>query len=1055
MGKTRLADELTRVAAERGMPSFWGRCWEAGGAPAYWPWLEVIAALADSIDESVLAETLGDGAAAVGDLVPAIGARIAARSLVPGSADEARFRLFRAVSALIRRVGATKGVLLALEDLHAADESSLLLLRFVARELRGMRAVVLATFRDVEARLSAEVGEALGRLTREGTSLSLPRLVDNDADRFVRERVGGDIEVDVLRRIVRRSEGNPLFLDQMADLVRVRGSRELASAELPTGVRDVIRERLRRVSPEMRRFLDLAAVAGDEVDAGFIAEAAGAPLEQVSAAFAAASATGVLAPRERGRYRFSHALMREVLDRDLAVAERCLLHGRVAAALERRTANDANPPYAELAHHWFEARGADLSRAVDFAVAATDRALALFAFEDAVSLLERARTALEETRAPSDLEARVAIAAGRVHIRRGAGALGQELCLKAAAIARARGDAELLCQAALAYGLEITAALVNPKLIALLQEALAALPEADSPLRVKVTARLAAALQPHPDLAYPIGLARSAIDAARRIGDESTLLEALFTGMSAMMDIVDPRERLPLNLEAEQLASSAGDTERLLRTQARLVFDHMELADFGGADARIDVFDRIARESGAERYLWRVPLFRSMRAMIHGRFNEAEELVEEANRLGHKARDPQFERTYIFHYEGLLRAWERHADMMAYDPDARRMRAALYSGPHWQNGGTAFTYARLEDLDKAALYVAMLPEDDWPLVHNPPAFAHLGEPLALVGNERLVRLVYHLLLPASHRSVSWGWTSIIWDGPATRVLGMLAARLGMWDAATAHFEQAIATLQRVDAKPYLHRTRYEYGRTLLRRNAADEKGRTLVALARDGAASLEMSGLVALAEGRLADVGEPSETGEDSEVARPRSGATTSAVQLPFAFVGEGEYWTVSYQGNTFRLRHSLGVQYLARLFAEPGRAIHVLDLSGGKAGDDDVVDTGDAGEVLDDQARANYRTRFAELREELDDAQSRGDLGRLARAREEMEFLSNELTRAVGLGGRARRAGGAAERARSAVQRRIRNALDRIRQSSPSLADLLERTVKTGTHCAFLLPHD
>src|SRR5262249_47881689 len=149
------------------------------------------------------------------------------------------------------------------------------------------------------------------------------------------------------------------------------------------------------------------------------------------------------------------------LDRDLGDAERCALHARIAAALEQRTAGDPNPRYAELAHHLFEARGGDLTRAVDFAVRATDRALALFAFEDALNLLERARAALEATRASTFLEARVLIAAGRVHIRRGAGALGQELCLKAAALARSRQDAELLGQAALAYGLEITAALVN------------------------------------------------------------------------------------------------------------------------------------------------------------------------------------------------------------------------------------------------------------------------------------------------------------------------------------------------------------------------------------------------------------------------------------------------------------------------------------------------------------------------------------------------------------------------------------------------------------------
>src|SRR5204863_114174 len=151
--------------------------------------------------------------------------------------------------------------------------------------------------------------------------------------------------------------------------------------------------------------------------------------------------------------------------------------------------------------------------------------------------------------------------------------------------------------------------------------------------------------------------------------------------------IIDPRERMPLNLEVEQLASAAGDRARLLHTQARLAFDHLELGDLDGADARIAMFERIARETGARRYLWRVPMFGSMRAIMHGRFAEAERLLEQARALGTEAADPHLERCYVLHREGLLRAWERHEDMARFDPDARRMRAGLYSGPHWQNGG--------------------------------------------------------------------------------------------------------------------------------------------------------------------------------------------------------------------------------------------------------------------------------------------------------------------------------------------------------------------------------
>ena len=142
-------------------------------------------------------------------------------------------------------------------------------------------------------------------------------------------------------------------------------------------------------------------------------------------------------------------------------------------------------------------------------------------------------------------------------------------------------------------------------------------------------------------------------------------------------------------------------------------------------------------------------------------------------------------------------------------------------------------------------------------------------------------------------------------------------------------------------------------------------------------------------------------------------------------------------RGTTFRLRDSLGLHYLARLFEEPGRSIHALELSSGKAATGDAaeppIDRGDAGELLDEQALQSYRSKLVALREELAEAESFADSARAERLGEQIEFLTAEVSRAVGLGGRRRRAGGAAERARSAVQRRIRNTLDRIRDHSPS----------------------
>ncbi len=1058
IGKTRLADETSQIAGAIGMGVHWGRCWEAGGAPAYWPWLDVLQSLSERIPDLDPA-LLGDGAPILAGLVPSLAQR-GASALPPisGDPEQARFRLFRSVLSLVRRATSEQALLIVLEDLHAADESSLALLHFLARELRSTRICVLATFRDVEARLSAEVGEALGRLSREGTTLSLSRLARPEAERFVVERIG-EVEPEVVTQLFRRTQGNPLFLAELVGLLQRQGSLDSAQQGLPLGVREVIRQRLALITPGDRELLEQAAINGDEPETKFVALAAGVGQDEVSQAMSRAVQAGLLVVVESNRHRFSHALVREVLDGDLTAERRRLLHGRAAGALEA-SHSERQTPHAELAHHLLQGPRESLQRAIGHAMSAAERSLAVFAHEDATLVLEKALSAVETSEPGSELAGTVLMALGRAQLRRGAVEVGHELCERAAEIARRRQSATLLAEAALAYGLEITAALINPRLIQLLQEALSVLPETDSPLRVRVTARLAAALQPHPNLAYPIGLAQQAIASARRLQQPETLLDAMFTGVSAMMDIVDPRERLPLNLEVEQLASQLNDTERLLRTQARLVFDHAELGDLAAADARIALFTRIAQEAGAERYLWRVPLFRSMRAMTHGRFEEAEAACEEARRLGQAARDPLLERTYVFHREGLLRVWERHDDLIAHDPEARRMRAALYSGPHWQNGGSAFTCVRVEDLDATRLYVELIPDGDWPLVHNPPAFMHLGEPLALVGKTEAVRRVYDLLLPAAHRCVSWGFTSFVWDGTATRVLGLLAARLGRWPEATSFFEQALQKLQELDAKPHLARTTYEYGRAWLERGDADsrQRGQALLEAAGEQARQLEMSGLVRLCERRLstrppARRSAPAAAAAIATATETNAGSAppTETAGLPFSLVLEGETWSIWHAGQAFRLRDSLGLRYLARLFEQPNRGVSALELSGVAPSEFKLVDQSDAGELLDEQARRSYQARCRELTSELEEAEAFSDLGRVARLREELSALSAELSRAVGLGGRVRRAGGAAERARSAVQRRIKNALDRIREQSPALAELLERSVRTGAECMFL----
>jgi tetratricopeptide (TPR) repeat protein len=180
------------------------------------------------------------------------------------------------------------------------------------------------------------------------------------------------------------------------------------------------------------------------------------------------------------------------------------------------------------------------------------------------------------------------------------------------------------------------------------------------------------------------------------------------------------------------------------------------------------------------------------------------------------------------------------------------------------------------------------------------------------------------------------------------------------------------------------------------------------------------------------------------------------------AFHREGEYWSVTFEGHTARLRDVKGLRYLTRLLADPGHAFHVLDLVAVER--DHTADwtqstnsglafaaQGDAGEMLDARAKDAYRRRLAEIDEDIEEAQSLADSERQVQAETERDFLLRELSRAVGLGGRDRRAGSASERARASVTRAVRSAMVRIREHNPALGAHLERSIRTGVYCAYL----
>jgi hypothetical protein len=292
------------------------------------------------------------------------------------------------------------------------------------------------------------------------------------------------------------------------------------------------------------------------------------------------------------------------------------------------------------------------------------------------------------------------------------------------------------------------------------------------------------------------------------------------------------------------------------------------------------------------------------------------------------------------------------------------------------------------------------------------------------GDRAAAERLFGFLAPHQHRAISWGLLGMHWVGPTDWILGRLAALLGRPEEAAARLAAARGRAEIAGARPHVARIAFDEAGVV-----GGDRAVELRRLALDIARELGMPGLVA----RCA--------------ALPAPPPPTPAAAPRFRLARDGEVWAVESAEGRFHLKNSRGLEMLFRLIERAGEELHCLELAGGDGGE---PDRGDAGELIDREARDAYRERLADLREELDEAEARADLGRAGRARAEIEALTAELARGIGLGGKPRRAGSAAERARIAVQRRIRDAIKKIAEQAPRLGSYLDAAVKTGTYCSY-----
>jgi hypothetical protein len=551
-----------------------GRCWEAGGAPAFWPWVQLLRSHLRASDRSDLVSELGPGAAEIAPILPEL------HELIPGLSEPtapepegARFRLFHATAELLRRASEKRSLVLILDDLHAADTPSLLMLQFLARELGSMHVLVLAAMRDVDPVPGEPLTAMLAEVARESVTrrIALSGLSERDVAEYLQRTATAIASAELAAELHAETEGNPLFVTETVRLLLLEGLRPgpggAVRLEIPQSVRDVISRRLAHLSAARNQVLAFASVLGREFVLELLARVGEVSIDDLLETLDEALSARVIGevPGVADRLRFTHVVIRDTLYERLPTARRLQLHGRAVAALEGLYGEHPGAHLAELAHHSMAGRKFD--KALRYAWRAAERALALLAYEEAARLYHNALEALELAGvADEKFGCELLLLIGEAHGRAGNTPAAKAAFIEAAAVARRLGRSRELARAAVGYGGRTpwVRAAGDTRLIPLLEEGLDAIGETDVELRARILARLAGALRDEPSRDRRDGLSREAVELARRSGSSAALAYAL-DGRSEVIFAPDTiAECLALGNELCEVAERIGDKERMV-----------------------------------------------------------------------------------------------------------------------------------------------------------------------------------------------------------------------------------------------------------------------------------------------------------------------------------------------------------------------------------------------------------------------------------------------------------------------------------------------------------
>jgi eukaryotic-like serine/threonine-protein kinase len=867
IGKTRLTEEIAADAERGGAQVAWGRCWEGGGAPAYWPWMQALRHCARTIDSRAADSTLPSTARQMLGLTPESRGEISSPdnwpratmlSGLPSSGgstfDPARFELFDSIAAYLKRLSNASPLVLVLDDLHAADADSLHLLRFVARDLLQSKLLILATYRGTEVRLSVEHAQLLSSIGREGRTIHLSGLSEKEVAAFARSNAALTPNDRLVSKLCEVTEGNPFFLDETLRLLRAHpetGAQDRLAAALaiPDSVHEAIRKRVAPLSGEARDTIEIASVIGREFDIQLLSQVSALAPPECIARLAEGVSHGIVKEYSdaAGRFRFSHAMIPETLAADLPRLRQMQLHQQIAQALESLHPDDLIDYLPQLAEHYARSIPAGTrDKAVEFAVRGARRAMQQLAYEEGARLYQLALDALAAAPALEQTEScGLMVELGEALSRAGYFDRAREVFARAAVLARKSNDSAVLARAALGVGIpSSTAGTVDGMLVELLEEALRTSGESDSAQKAMLIARLAAALYWSDQRARSVELSQNAVDMARRLDDPSALIYALCMWHYSLWGPDNLDARLKTAHEMVQLAERIKDPEWALRALEMHLADLLETGAMQEADADLKTYKELSEKTGGSSSM--VELTNAMRALLRGDLSEGERLAEHAMVVGQRRQEPRallsyaaqvsfirFEQRRMGELEPMLRAYVEQYPVL----DVARSGLAL---AHVEAGREAearvqFDYLAREDF--AAL------RRDWNWLAT---MVILTTICVFIQDRGRAARIYELMQQYAERNAMIGWTEVCY-GSVSRYLGNLAALMQRYDDAQRHYEAAISMNARIDARGWLAHSQHEYAAMLIERGKDEDRARALE-LNDQALASAELLGLTALQE---------------------------------------------------------------------------------------------------------------------------------------------------------------------------------------------------------------